>query len=326
MKLIFKTLGLSVALFFVSGCFGPTQAVVNPDPVLSAAEIEQIRKDRIERDPDRDDVISRTTSRHSNDDFCEDLERRSSARDKCEEACDKIYKRDSTGRRECKELKVGAIEELKELYELLEEGDEDALSSIEPSLFDEYVNVSIGGLEELVKDYSNSEAEDFLVWLLTDDDIAEILKKEDDDFVILDAIFKELGPSDYSPNNLGTVKRLYREKLDGDEFIELVVDASDEVFEWFLFRYFEEKNQACKDDKESRGCFEIYCHIGDILGSDSDDLLRNEDFEDYIEDIIDAKTNATSNGGKYRWNSSKIDELDDLDDHWVKELCGRLTG
>ena len=321
-----KRIFLGVVIFLTGACFGPQNTIV-PNP----ADLEQKQKrfdDKRERDTDRDDVIRNTRSKYSGT-ACEDLTGRD--QDDCEEICKDIYSGDRGARRECEELPEDLIEALEEVYELLEDANEDDFAGIDAELFDTYLNIGISGLEEIIEDYSNKDAEEFLYWLIEDEEIGEIFRKEDDDYQALESVFEQL-TSNY---DVEKVWEVFDEDIDGDELIELVINSSDEVIDWFM-DYINDQNSACDEDTESKDCFEVYCRIGDIINrSDRDDWLRNETFEDYIEDIINEGTNSDNRGDQdqrgtgWTYGSDKsageFEELDNLSDDWVDDLCGGLV-
>ena len=324
-----KTFFLGVAIFFTGACFGPSQTAI--DTPTTPPRTEREYEEKRQRDTDRDNVIRNTRTRYSGR-ACEDLTGRE--QDDCEDICKEIYSGDRGARRECEELEIDLIEDLEEVYELLEDANDDDFASIDPELFDTYLNIGISGLEEIIEDYSSKDAEEFLYWLIEDEEIGEIFRKEDDDYQALENVFEQLS-STYNP---AEVWEIFDEDIDGDDLIELVINSSDEVIDWFM-DYINERNSACEQDTESRDCFRVYCRIGEIINSnDRDDWLDNESFEDYIEDIIDEGVNSNNRGSQsergetsgpnkgwtYGDGNGEFEELDDLNDDWVDELCNGL--
>lgn len=315
MRLILKGFFLSVGAVFIIAC--------QPAPD-KPVRTEKEYNDKIDRDEDRDNVIKDTRTRYKGQ-TCEDLSGRE--QDDCEDICKEIYPNSKT-RRECEELEVRLIEDLEEIHEILEDADDDELQNIDAELFDAYLNIDIAGLDDIIDDYSSKDAENFLFWLIDNEDIAEIFRDEDDDYETLENVFENLDSS-YSSN---AVWNVFNEDIDGEDLIELILDTSDEVVEWFM-DFINETDSNCRSDTETQACFYVYCRIGDILsGDDVDDWLKYEEFEEYLEDIIDEKINATNGTGddknadgwthgNKREDRDNIEELDDLDDNWVEELC-----
>ena len=341
MKLILKIVCLSMSILLTTYCVKPTPTTqtlpnpdnTNPDSIRTDAEYE----DKRNRDTDRDDVIREMRDRYSGD-VCEDLDRKD--KEYCEDICNDIYKQ-RKDRRECEELEIHLIEDLKEVYEALEDGDEDDFRSIDYDLFDTYLNTGISGLDDIIDDYTSREAEEFLLWLIEDRDFAEIFIKEDDDYKVLEALFKQI---DKNYNSNSETWAIFSERIGDDDLMETLINEGDEeTMEWF-FDFINDSNSACKDDTESRECFKVYCNIGSNLQNrEQEDWLDDfELLEDYLEDVISDKVNSNQGtpcindgwtfGEDDKRSSPEIDELDDLDrilnsgnDTWVNVLCKNIA-
>ena len=330
-------------LFFVflTACFGPPQVTPEPAPPLSP-RTDREYEDRIRRDTDREDVIRRGRTTRFSGRTC-DEESRSH---KCRDICGDIY-HSRQGRDDCEEeFTAEYIERLEEeIYEVLESPDDDDLNNIDLEDFEQYVNLDISGFERLVGRYSSREAEDMLAWLIAEPEAARVFEKEDDDFEVLEDLLKRFtgsfGSSDIYDPFLDNVGR--------DKLMELLIsDADEDTMQWFV-DFINEKNTHCEDDTEDIDCFAIYCKIGDDIDSDSsEDWLDFEVFEDYLDDIIDAKvnseadTNKPSNGGGWchvddvedtsvsecpadNPEDETFEDVGDLGDSWVDDLCEGLT-
>ena len=281
-------------------------------------------------DEDRDDVIEQTAKTISGDtEKCEDKDKKH----KCYEYCDDMF-RSNRDEEDCEELTVAQVEAMWELYELLEDPDADELEDINSEVFDLYLNISIKSLDDLIGKYSRSDAKEFLIWLINNEKIAKIFRKEDDNHKSLEALLKKFSGSYTSSGH--DISQPFLKKLDRDKLIEEAM-GSELILEWFQ-DYINEKNNACKSDTETRGCFAVYCKIGEGMDDDErDDWLDSGDFESYIEDIIEEKVNSRQGVGDKRnasgWihedasgsDSDEIGDVGDLDD-WVDDLCQGLTG
>ena len=301
-------------------------------PVRTEEEYEKIRN----QDPDRDKVIKETRKRYSGD-VCENLDEEN--RYDCEGICSFIYM-DKGDRNECKKLEVSLIEDLEEVYEALEDGDEDDFWGIDSELFDVYLNVGISGLDNIIRDYSRREAKEFLFWLIEDPDISYIFIKEDSDYKTLIALFKaiESGYLDSGYDEKNEIWTVFNKNIDSsDSLMEIVIDSgSKELMGWFL-SYINNVNPACYNDTKSEACFEVYCNIGKDLGpNEQDDWHEDfEDFQDYLDDIISEKTNQDHwKPETVRSEGSKEDDFENLDDlldeqssndTWVDALCANVN-
>ena len=282
-------------------------------------------------DEDRDDVIEQTAKTISGDtEKCEDKDKKH----KCYEYCDDMF-RSNRDEEDCEELTVAQVEAMWELYELLEDPDADELEDINSEVFDLYLNISIKSLDDLIGKYSRSDAKEFLIWLINNEEIAKIFRKEDDNHKSLEALLKKFSGSYTSSGH--DISQPFLKKLDRDKLIEEAM-GSELILEWFQ-DYINEKNSACKSDTETRSCFAVYCKIGDGIDDTArDDWMDFDDFESYIEDIIDEKVNSRQGTGSNRnnsgWihedasgsNSDEIGDVRDIDDNWVDDLCQGLTG
>ena len=293
----------------------------NYEQTKTEEEYEEIKRN----DKDRRSVLDRESKRHSSQ-TCEELDRRDDEKEKddCEEKCSDMYK-NRGDRSDCEELPVTLIEDLFDMYEN-NLSDADDLDLIDIDLFDAYTNVSIQGLERVIDNYSSNEAEDFLTWLIDTPEALSVFKKEDRDFLLLESLFKSFDDN----YNRGNIYDTFTKNLDGDDIMEIAILEGDEVVEWFM-DFINEKNKACEDDTETRACFKVYCKIGDELDEDTrDDWSDIDEFEDYLEDIIDEKVNSRQGEGTNRnstgwiYGNKNIEGLNDLSNDWVRELCHGL--
>ena len=311
---------LLMIVFSIGACNPPVSPPLPDESVRTSEDYEERKRS----DKDREDVIERERKNYSGD-TCEEL----TGRDQkdCEEMCKDMYITRGD-RQDCEELESDLIEDLHEAYEFLKEADD--LENVSSNLFEVYLNISISGLENIIRRYKSNEAEDFLSWLLNNTEVAKIFRKEDDDFAMLEAVFKKFD-GNYSNSN---IHNNFIERLDGDHLMEIAITNDDEIFvEWFM-EYINEKNNDCDRDTETKNCFEVYCKIGDRLDKDiREDWLDYEEFEDYISEIIEEKVNSrdadSSDNEKYnasgwRYGRSYIEDLSDIGDDWVAELCHDL--
>ena len=310
----------------------------NPDlsPFLTNFDLNPVRteteyKKRRKQDPDRDKVISNIRKQYSGD-VCENLD--IGFPYNCQDICSYIY-RDKGDKKECEKLEVTLIEDLEEVYEALDEGDEDDFEDIDRELLDVYLNVGISGLDNIIKGYSIRKAEDFLLWLIEDYSNSDIFIKEDDDYKTLITLFEAIDSSYKKKTEIWTI---FEERISRSyTLMELVIDSgSKELMSWFL-SYINNVNPACYNDTKSAACFKVYCKIGNVLEDDEQGIWHEdfEDFQDYLNGIISEGTNGAN------WRPAKIrpetgadaddvENLDDLlkeqgsNDTWVDALCETL--
>ena len=313
----FKLLISVVLLAFIAGCV-PGGPGVNMDYYDA----------RKSQDEDRDRVLEDSRRRRSGN-VCEEEDRDH----ECKNLCKEMYGRVGD-RKDCEKLTVTQIVALFDLYELLEEPDEDDLVDVEVEDFDVYLNVSIASLEDLIDDeWTSRESKEFLYWLINNEEIALVFEKEDDDYKTLTALLKKIDNF-----NSDDIWEPFTTKIEDDKLMAVAIDSGNEmVVEWFM-DYIEDKNNECRNEMVSLGCFEVYCKIGDGIDEDfMEDWLSYGDFESYIDDIIgkgvnsnnpalaggDSTPNAT--GWTYGDGEGKFEDVGDIDDNWVEELCAGLT-
>ena len=233
----------------------------------------------------------------------------------CYDYCKDIYKT-REARKECEELTVGQVAKIKEAHDFLESPREDELKQIDPDIFDLYLNISIDPLRDLIKDYSRSNAEDLMVWLVKNGDFAEVFQAEDQDYDHLKVLLQQISGS--TGTTVEEIAKAFAVTVDGSDTLWDVISknksASAEALAWFM-GFIQKRNKACSKETLSARCFQLYCIIGRAMNvEDRADLLDIPRFEDYIAQIIDKGVNQPN------WARSDIKDTGDLGD-WVKELC-----
>ena len=320
-KLILSILFLS----FIVSCSNFNQV----EHAVSGDRGNDYYENRKNNDKDREIVLSSSKNRRGGN-ICEG----ESKDHECRNMCKDMYRRIGD-KRDCEELTVTQVAKIYELWEILEEPDEDDLTDIELEDFDVYLNISIASLEDLIdRKWSSREAKDFLLWLINDEDIAKIFEKEDDEFDTLTELLRQIKSFDYDD-----IWKPFVAKIDSRErLMEVVIDSgSEDVMVWFM-NFIEDKSSDCRNDNVSRNCFEVFCRIGDGIDEDfMEDWLDYDQFESYIEDIIDDKINANNSdhriyenrgdgisGWTYGDGNNQFEDIDDISEDWVEDLCGGL--
>ena len=320
----FYIVGFLFVSVFLAGCFGSSQPQPRPDRIDNRTD--EYYEERISNDQDRDDVIRSSRERYSKN-YCEDEDKNHDCFDQCRD----IYTR-RADKNDCEELSIDQIERLVEIHEFLEDSDEDDLPSIDPEDFDVYLNISIQPLDQLVRKYNKSEAKDFVVWLIKDEDIFDIFQKEDDEYDTFESVLESVSGTnipngDTSLDNIVTIYDPFLERIEsGDKLMELAIDSGNEnIVEWFM-EYIFEKSEVCQHQELAVGCFEIYCKIGEDIDEDyRDDWLSYYKFEDYLDEIIERGTNRRDPSTiepPYYWTTpvNKIENTGDTED-WLNDLC-----
>ena len=297
-------------------------------------EYESRRRD----DRDRDSVLDRARERYSNRERC------SSSRE-CKQICDDIYDR-RRDKEDCESLPIPQIEALSEIYKAVKSPDYDDLIEIGRDDFDVLINISIKPLDKLIRKYSRQEAKETLRWIASESDIAEVFKKEDDEYSSLDDLFKKI-----SPSSGGLVGALKATVYSGRSFLSLAVEESNEEAGELIHYLMESKGPSeCKAGISKAACLRAYCEIGKKMYRDTGEDLPDFDyFESYLEGIIRRgingkcwkigyRTDSENNGsaptkrplpnGPHCLNNKPCVPFDDIDDmlreandEWWKGVC-----
>ena len=311
-----KLTGFLFLFVFLASCVGS-----DPSPTTTLRSGADYYDDRIRNDTNRDDVLSRSRARLRGNTCEKELEK--DKNHDCEEQCGDIYSR-RADREDCEELTVRQIEILVDVHEALEDPDDDVLANLDLEDFNVYLNVSIEPFDKLIRKYNSREAKEVLLWIAENEDVTEIIKDEDDDYKNLASLLDKLD----SNNSGADLWRPFVENIDsGDKLMEVVIEEGNEVaLSWFQ-DYINDQSTCENGDETDPDCFTIYCKIGDGIGSDSaQDWLGYEDFQKYIDDVIEEGTNANDGDGTeatpYYWgnDNNEFEDESDVND-WVEDLC-----
>ena len=330
MKLTSKIIFLIITGVFIGAC-APAPKTVAPKVKPPTTRTDKEYDDRKKR-KNRNNVIKRHRSNYSGL-TCEKT--KGHIQDKCEKICKELYKRRSD-REDCQKLEVDFIEDLEEMYKVLENAKERTLNEIDSDLFETYINISIASLDRVVKEYNISKAKNFIYWLIDDEDIGEIFRNEDDDHDTLEEVLRQLDKDDYS-NETNEIHKIFNKSIEGkDTLMEIIATSSDEVVEWFM-DFINEKNAECKEGSETRLCFVgVYCRIGkDLDENGKNGWLSNQSFKDYLNKIINKKVNSqdadkdtddgnSNNESRFNpegWEEDDFDNVGDISVDWVNDLC-----
>ena len=309
---------MALALLFVSftNC-GRAPSTLQQNP------LDRDYDQRIRDDENRTSILDESRKRYSGS-TCEEEDDRGHD---CVEECRDIYSR-RADREDCEELPIAQIEVLAELHELLEDPDDDELADIDLVDLEVYLNVSIAGFDSHIARYSKNEAKEVLFWIVENEDISNLFSDEDDEFKALEKLFKEITGGFQSSSE---THEPFITRIEGnDKLIEVAVDFGNEsAIEWFQ-NYITETATGCRgnNDEISGTCFEVFCKIGKDMDDDfRESWLSFEDFEDYIDDIVQAGVNGDSAPSDTQWDTDddNIDDAGDVTDFY-EELCNECEG
>ena len=278
-------------------------------------------------DPDRDSTLSRAKRQG---DACED-EREDH---ECYSLCKEIYKR-VDDREECRELTPDNIEDIYDVWAALETGRLSNLEEIDVEHLDWFINLSIAGFDSLIRDYKRSEAEDVLIWIAENEEVAEVMRDEDDDFETLEELLSLVDRFE-----LDTVENPFVEEIDRKTLFEYAIATGNDIAMDYFLDYFFQTHKSCRKGSITVACLTVVCSIGDSIDErDREEMFDSNIFSDFVKDIIKDTINGSTSSSGDKWikgtGDSKIDGINDLDDSWAnsdwdpddasKPICGGLV-
>ena len=275
-----------------------------PDPPRAFRDLNE--------DRDRDNRLESARRRRGS--ACED--QRSSH--ECYRQCQLIY-RNNEDRNECRELDPESIESIYEVYNTIESGRN--FQDINLEHFEWLLEVSIAGIDVIIREYSRSDAEEFLIWIAENNGAAKIMRDEDDDFRRLGELLSSIIAFDR--NN---VERPFIRQISSDSLFDYALYAENqEALDYFL-DYILMTDSAC-NDKTSKRCLTVICSVGRATRVRNRDLfLASFVFEDFIEDIIRNNINIyNSQNNQNGWRDGRIRAPSDLDNSWADQVWNITT-
>ena len=286
---MFRFFCLSFIGIFVSACFdGPTRSI----PVEFSRPDSYYTNLR-EKDKNRQTILEESRKTYRDSRICE-------SEDYCEDMCSDIFTRRSD-KKDCEALSVIQVEKIYDINEFLEDADIESLQDINLKDFKVFLNINPEPVEKHLKEIGSSKAKDLLYWIASEDDVASLFESEDEDYLILEAIFQEL--------KRDVTDALQRRIHDGDLYHEVaLLHNNEEALSW-VHGYFEDKLCDEDDDDEADACLLTqYCLLDSSLHEDfSADILEdyrtlNKFLDRYIEEPPEDDL----------WEFDSLDDVDDL--------------
>ena len=250
----------------------------------------------------------------------------------CHQLCREMYPRD---RDECLEEDPDTIDNVYEVYQALENARDLDVINLED--LETYLDISIVSLNSLIREYKRNDAEDMLIWIAEDSEVAELIRAEDDDFRILNDLLSLMSRFDSSKIDVPFTRRVNNR----DTLIDYALThGNEEALDYFI-EYILMGGQDCRADNNDIACLALMCKIGrSNRERERDYYFFSRAFEDFISEIIDNRVNGTTDADSAgpEWikgaGDGKIDDLSDLDYTWAGDtwdpengelpLCGGL--
>ena len=224
----------------------------------------------------------------------------------CEEICDDIFK----GRHEkkdCEEFSISAVEEMKEVFDVLEKPELSNLKTIDFGSLELLLDISPEPLETAASRMNPTEKKRLLTWLAEDHTAANLISEADGDFKVMERLFGK---------TQSTIVTEVKRSIDsGDNFVEIAMDFENAfALEW-LHNFF--GNQCDGNDYEKCIFKNYYC---EIYSSFSPSDNTDEKFFDYkfftksLDEVLE--NHRPSSLSNNHWWKEDIDS-GDLNSSWT---------
>ena len=233
----------------------------------------------------------------------------------CEDICDDIF-RSRNAREKCEEFSISAVEDMEDVFEVLEEPDTDDLEAMDLEVLKDLLDISSEPLKKAISDMSTNGRREFLVWFAEDSEAAEIIIEVEDESDIREALFPRFIVSPSSRSDLN------QSIGGGKTFVEVALESDNEpVLEW-LHSSFEE-TPWCKQhrgytftvDGKTRDGYAICLFDNFYCALHLDEDLEDEYFKyEFFTDLLDEVLVVGRKRGNFppSWWTTSI-EADDLD-------------
>ena len=251
---------LGLGILLMGACTPPVPQYPPPDD-RDDRDVRRIRDDNREREIDR----RRKTGECADDEDCQEI-------------CDDIFTA-RKDREECEEYSIDDIEAIEAVFEVLEDPDTEDLEDMDLKDLEFLLDISPTPLEKAVSRMnSSSERKDFLAWLATNDEAADIVAGAEDDFGIIKDLFGS------SPSSI--LSELNRTVDSGDNFVEIALDEGNEAALEWLHDFF---GDDCENETYYEKCIfkRFYCGLN-LSGDFEEEYFDHEFFEDMLDEILES--------------------------------------
>ena len=228
----------------------------------------------------------------------------------CREMCDDIFQ-SRKPKEECEEFSISAVEEMNEIFEVLEKPTLSDLESLNFGVLEMMIDISPKPVETTVSRMNPTEKKKFLVWLAEDSEAAKLISGADDDFKIMDELF--------GTTNTAIVSELKRSIDSGDTFVEIALEEENETAVEWLHEFF--GNKCNSRDYEQCIFKDYYCGIYTSFSPSQHTDEKYFDYDFFI-DALDEVLESHRPSSPPHWWDEGIDS-DDLNDSWT-DICRYL--
>ena len=204
---------------------------------------------------------------------------------KSEDVCDDIFSL-RADRQDCYEYSSEMVFEFEKLIEATEDGDVDEIEDIGSNVLECMLDIDEREFAKAIRGMSRREAKEFIFLIVENEDFAEVLEDEDDEFNILKQILHSAtGSSDLE-------RALSREIEDNKTFLWLAAEYNEPAWDWLDNYVGEECNGRDTSDCPGGENIGAYCNAllkSNFSQRDWKDFLSNTELfaDEYEEEVED---------------------------------------
>ena len=283
-----------VVILFFSSCFETPVQTIPVGVTRPASFYEILRRD----DQNREDVLEESKKTYKDSEVCEDNK-------ECEDMCEDIYRR-RLNRKDCKELAVVQVKRMKDVFDVLKRKSTKDFPNINLKDLGVLLNISPEPIEKLFTEYGSTKARSTLYWIADDVDVADLFESEDEEFILLDSLLKEI--------NSNPSSSLSRNLEDGERFHEVALAKDNQSALSWIHSYFEDELCKTHDSNEAQEACVLtqYCLVSQSAHRDfSEIVLDYEQLETFLDRLLEEPPQDNL------WPYDDLQEVDSL-----REICG----
>lgn len=257
------------------------------DIIRSPSFYEEIR----EQDKNRTRVFSQSREIYKGSPQC-------SSERVCNDICSEIFVHAST-QKDCMALPLAQVRRLNGIYKILKNKTANQLQRIRLSDFRVFLNVSPASVERQLIKMGADSAKGMAYWIATDWDAARLFYEEDEEFLILEALFKEI--------EFTVVSALRSDIKNGASYYQIALEYNNESALDWVHNYFV---NFCGNQETcllSQYCLLNRSHYGGF----SNEILDYKPFSEFMVHYMNSKPELAD-------SSKSMDNLNEV----CSPFCG----
>ena len=203
----------------------------------------------------------------------------------CEEICDDIF-RNRRDKEECYEYSEEMVFDFEDLIEATEKGEVEEIEDIGSYVLECMLDIDEREFAKAVSKMSRKEAQDFALLIAENEDLAEVLEEEDDEFNVLKQLINSL-------TGRNELEEALSQEVDDDKtLLWLFAEVSESAWNWLDDYVSEECGGRDTEDCPGGENIGAYCNAlleSGFRASDWEDFLSDTDLfaEEYESDVED---------------------------------------